>query len=836
MGIERFFSSIESNKITNLKMEFSSVLERKIATNYLLIDFNSIIYSVKARLLYEINTGLYNIIKGKFPSKLEEKYDLKSYGIELSKDITPEQFNRMFDNDTMNKIIIDNVIFYVMNILENYIDSNHLNVFYISIDGVPSKSKLIEQKKRRYMGSVIMDVESLIFKKHEGNLSPNKDRYTYEKLKINWKTHNITPGTIFMDQLNTILSSTDFEVNIKKICKHLKTYIFSGPYEPGEGEFKIVNYLRELDMKEIDDKNFVIYSPDSDVTLLSLLLNCRISPTNDHKISNLKLLRYNQQQSIYNVVDIDKLSINIFTYVLKNIEDMTVVKDHIINDIVFLLSIFGNDFIPKIESFNVKYDFNRIIDKYIELFKSKKDYIINYDKDVRIINYSILLEMIKLLQIDEGGNLQKNYMSSQYRNYNKLKTILGTNQENFTKVLNEFLNKLRKLNSDIRSGIDFIFEENKDFIKIMNKLTKFPSKVNDEEFLENYKQYYQENKKFPKVFITFQRVSRTIKDDYHRTTLEKSLDHLDPNLKITKYDEEVYQLNRMLDDYVKKLNSSAINLGYITLDPTTYVLKSEPIIKGINRYYKDYFEIDDLKGSKMKSVAHSYVEGLIWVFEYYFNNYNEKNHRLYANTWFYKYSKAPLLTQIYHYLRDNQKEVINIKTDLQKYTVNREDYFNCLEQLMYVTPKNILAELAPEEYQKVLTSYIDTDNISEKIWNSEENNEIDCRGVTFITKCHLHVLEDIENFSSDKTFIKQLRAIKLDPETNKRKGIIYEHRSNVHVITYNNYTTMKKVSKNELSSKVNDETSLYKLYKKQYYKTKDIKYKRLYKQIKHQKN
>ena len=58
---------------------------------------------------------------------------------------------------------------------------------------------------------------------------------------------------------------------------------------------------------------------------------------------------------------------------------------------------------------------------------------------IKKLNISVLFEFIKLLQHNEGTNLTKNYMATHYRNYNKLKDIIGADNTNFTSKLNKFL-------------------------------------------------------------------------------------------------------------------------------------------------------------------------------------------------------------------------------------------------------------------------------------------------------------------------------------------------------------------------------------------------------------
>ena len=62
MGIERFFSSIEQNNITNLKSNFTYKLQKKISSENLLIDFNSIIHITSTVVINDLNYLLYQIM------------------------------------------------------------------------------------------------------------------------------------------------------------------------------------------------------------------------------------------------------------------------------------------------------------------------------------------------------------------------------------------------------------------------------------------------------------------------------------------------------------------------------------------------------------------------------------------------------------------------------------------------------------------------------------------------------------------------------------------------------------------------------------------------------
>lgn len=828
MGIERFFSSIEKNNITNIDNSFTNKLNNKLDTEALFIDFNSIVYLVKAKVISDLNKILYYIIIDKVDI-IKHLFDV--YDLDLSvNNLTVEQFKLYLTDDVINNIMIKHIIEYVFNMLKNYIISDNLKLLYIAIDGVPTKAKMIEQKKRRYMGELISLMKNKFFDKYENEIKKNNNRYLYEKNQIIWKTQNITPGTDFMNLLNDNFKSSNFETGILNICKNIKKYIYSGPYQHGEGENKIVNYIRS---NSLSFNSYVIYSPDSDVTLLGLLLNSKINPHlnndtsfNNNAILNLSILRYNQQQKNYDVIHIDKLANNIFNYVNNNLDNdklnNKLLKNCVINDIVFILTIFGNDFLPKIDAFNVKYDFNRIIDKYISVLNNNNfSYLINYSNNVRSINFNTFVSVIHSLHIDEAKNLNKMYMTSHYKNYNKLKNIFNEKKLDLTESLNNFLSKLRSFNDSIKNNIinnffDFNSFINKSpnyknlFIKYLKKVVIFSPtiknfKLTDQEFITNYIDYYKKNKHFPQILI-FEKFTNSIDDDFHRSNLERSVKNISPDFDITTYDKELYKFNNMLDQYKIILNAQKLNIGSISVDYDSYTFNIQNIDSGVKNYYSNFFDINDISfnNSNMTLLLDNYFTGLLWVFDYYFNHYDTLYHNSFVNVWFYPHTHAPLLTQLYNYIKIKQSSYFDdLFNTLNSHLINKIDdiYFNSLEQLMFVTPNSILDDLAPKEYLPFIYNnnfYPNLFSIVDNIWSdilrssSVPNNSIDCRGVIFLTKCHLEALNTLSDFSHDKKFINSLRNIDISFDTQQKTG----HLDKLFVVNFKNIIPLSSLSNN----------------------------------------
>lgn len=793
MGIERFFSGLIENKSVS-QDKFIGNINNKINGNHIFYDSNSILYVTKGSIISKINKILYFLISNPNPRNIPQKIKLLSSeffidGNDLANK-TPELFISQFNNELLDNLMIKGFINYVLNTLEKYLVKENIKTIYLTFDGVPSKAKMVTQRKRRFTGSVMEELKHKIFAKHKSELEQNEIRYKYEKLKVDWKTGNITPGTLFMKKLSDELTSNIFLNKIKSICSNLIDYTFNGSSTPGEGEYKIVNYLRSDTFRKMVQLNdtHVFYSPDSDAVLLGLILGTTIGLgytqelKYNTKISNLIILRQNQQSNSYDTINIDTLSSNIFKYIQKlNVSMTSINKDNIISDIVLLLSVFGNDFLPKIESLNVNQHFMTIIDEYTKIIlkSNPPKYLMffNVNTQQRVINIEIMKEIIFSLKKNESKNLQTTYIRNNYYNFKQLKKLLKTTDDKFIHDMNDFLTKTRKLNDDIRNGISDVKKLAIDnlFNKQLIVFLKWRD-VSENEVLSKYLKYYMQNGKFPRLNVMLMKYAKTSNTPIHMMNIERKLNNIDPKLKILEYDKELYQLEYMLDGFVNKLNSEKIQLGQISVDENKLMVKTQKIVTGVEQYYKNFFDIDLHDNKKINLLCEKYFIGLMWVFNYYFNKFDEKFHYENGDAYYYHYTHSPLMTQLNEYIQtlDNTK-MNNIFSNLEKYKIPRNNYFNCIEQLMYVTPENLLLDIVPNEYHDFINSdpfYRKISFIVEKIWaNSPEIPQIiDCRGVFYVSSCHLKIVH--ENIVDDVGYLKRLRSIKISEKTKLLSKII----------------------------------------------------------------
>lgn len=797
MGIERFFSSIERNKITNTKGKFSSKIESRIKVESLGIDFNSIIHVSSQKVISELNYLLFKIISNNLDDKrakdIIDRYNIRNNLLKDAKIYVKEI------TENINELVIGATEEMFFEIFELLVDNKELKELYIAIDGVPGKGKLIEQKKRRYLGTIIEGIKKRILVKYENELKNHPRRKLFEKLKISWSKNNISPGTIFMKDLEEIFSGFEMENELKERLPNLKDYYFSGPSEPGEGEKKIVNYYRKNQFYQ----KYAIYSPDSDVTLLALLLH---SPTlsktlKDKGIDNLVVIRHNQQREHYDVINIKQLANNFVSYLQKYYTG-EIDKGRALEDLVLVFTILGNDFLPKVESFDVKSDFELIIRKYLEFVEiSNKNnidpYLISIKDGERKLMYKQLRTLIKIFQYNEGGQMNKNYIANNFKNYRFIKKVMGAEEDNIIEKMSSFLDKIRDFSEDIRKkSFEQVMIKWKNDREFANKLSKFIKlEKKQDSIIKGIYDYYKEFNRLPKFFI-FQKYVKRL-DNYHQSKMEAKIDFFGKNEKLLKYDEEIYKMENMLDEYSQKFKAIPSELGKISIDYKTFTWKADKIVNSVENYYQKYFNLSSLNDEKLNNITYQYIKGLVWVFNYYYNWYDEQKNSKYALTWYYPYARSPLMSQIHNHLKDMKEEEFNRLSKLEY--VERSQFFGAIEALMYVSPVKNNLNLVPEEYHdfvKKTNFYPDLEPIINEIFIDNNQDEINCQGNIFLNKCELKLIFEHKSGLTDEEFIKKIREIKVDDFIRRLRGnIAGDHY--VHHKEYKKGTTLNKVIKKE---------------------------------------
>ena len=346
---------------------------------------------------------------------------------------------KLFENTLQfENLIIQNVINKIEFIIKTINPNKRI---FIAFDGVPPIAKLNQQKNRRYKTSL----QNILFNK-----------------EILWDTCSITPGTNFMNKLN---------INIKNYFNNNQKYsnllvLLSLSDEPGEGEHKLFEYIRNNDHY---NENTLIYGMDADLIMLSLnhlkyCNNIYLYRETPHFINSIDSSLDPQEKYLINI---SELAIQIYKELVDDIsikndtpdwlkEASTILdvsynycsfKDFYIKieDYIFICFLLGNDFMPHFPGLNIRHNgFNVLLNLYKQEFGIKKNII----KDGKIIwkNFKLFIgkianneelflkEIYKIREKQSKKKYSENSIEEMENKYNNIPSI----ERNIEKFINPY--------------------------------------------------------------------------------------------------------------------------------------------------------------------------------------------------------------------------------------------------------------------------------------------------------------------------------------------------------------------------------------------------------------
>jgi 5'-3' exonuclease len=317
---------------------------------------------------YSLTQKYNNIISNNKPTGLD-LYCIDFNGIihNVAQDIIKNYSNPVNNSGNSNDIIENEIIEGVWVRIKYYINNYKATKYIICADGVAPLAKMFQQRKRRYLN---------IYK----NILDN--------VNIVWDTNAITPGTMFMEKLNTyIRRNINDDRNKNKI-------IYSGSDECGEGEHKIFKMIKDT---PVDDK-IIIHGLDADLIILSLM----------SRKENIYLMREmkdpHTNNIVYNYLNIKELRKAILCELKTNWDiNFEYNDDDLIETYCTACSILGNDFIPHLLTIELK---NNGIDTLLSATKKSiktNGLLVNNG----VINHNCLIDIFKDLANTEDEDIHR---------------------------------------------------------------------------------------------------------------------------------------------------------------------------------------------------------------------------------------------------------------------------------------------------------------------------------------------------------------------------------------------------------------------------------------------
>ena len=550
-------------------------------------------------------------------------------------------------------------------------------LIYMAIDGVAPRAKMNQQRSRRFRAAIDAQQKERISRKIEQEWRSKglpTDFLEQNDKKFKFDSNCITPGTEFLDQCSTAVKTyIKSRLNNDPLWKDLNV-IFSDASVPGEGEHKILDFIRTQRTYPNYNPNtyHCIYGADADLIMLSLIMHephfyvireslsdkyylvcehcgrhghssveCEVETGkfNRSKATKAEIAQHNKEQ--IDEIEFSLLKVGILREYLelefKNLIDLGYNFERIIDDFVFLCFLVGNDFLPNLPSLKIR---EGAIDALIYLYKHLLPKMNNYLTNGKgQLNLNECESLFKTLSLVEDKFFKK-------------EMEIKMNDEKFRKN-NPVLFGKPKLLDTFRS-IDIVGNNNYNSKNNRNTINLKKNDKNNEDEIDLVDIVGN---------ITSIEKDEALKKNFNLGELKKH--GLSKYQQIIK--EEIYEENnKKVDEYV-----DTIKLG-------------EKDWK--DRYYKQKFHVspnindkafEDLK----QKIKKYYIEGLCWVFEYYYNG-------CISWSWFYPFHYAPFASDLIN-LND-----IEINFDLNS-------PFYAFEQLLSVLPP-YSADALPKCFQKLM--------------------------------------------------------------------------------------------------------------------------------------
>jgi len=253
-------------------------------------------------------------------------------------------------------------------------------VLYLAIDGIAPYAKIKRQRASRYGGVT----ENSVF-----------DRAM------------ITVGTPFMLALDNLMQQrihSDSMSNMDNLFP--LQVVWNGHLIKGEGEHKIMTYLRDLENDY--DSSVIIHGMDGDLVFLSML-----SPA--PKIQVLRTIHFDKKKREFKKggsIQINAVKYGVYNDVYSTQSPVDIQRlNATVHDFVFMMTLIGNDFVPALPMFKIVNQSIRLILLYYSYFKQSEQlagrgdvFLTNFIK--KTVHWDVVVRWIHFLETDEKVHLE----------------------------------------------------------------------------------------------------------------------------------------------------------------------------------------------------------------------------------------------------------------------------------------------------------------------------------------------------------------------------------------------------------------------------------------------
>lgn len=274
---------------------------------------------------------------------------------------------------------------------------------YIAIDGVAPRAKLNQQRSRRFRAGLERQ-EALDKERHmQISLEDEKNGHRAAPPAARFDSNAITPGTEFLGQISQhLVYFVRQKMKTDPLWARLEVF-FSGSEVPGEGEHKIVEFIRHRKMEPGYDANVrhCMYGSDADLMLLGLMTHephfTLVRETvvwGSHKQTVARKQIDEQQWQL--------VHLSLFREYL--MMEMRVAPpldgERMLDDFILLTFLLGNDFIPHSPTLEISEDaIPLLLRVYRQLLENHQGQYLTLNGE--LVNIKLLQELFQIIGSQE---------------------------------------------------------------------------------------------------------------------------------------------------------------------------------------------------------------------------------------------------------------------------------------------------------------------------------------------------------------------------------------------------------------------------------------------------
>ncbi|TVY40895.1 5'-3' exoribonuclease [Lachnellula subtilissima] len=507
-------------------------------------------------------------------------------------------------------------------------------LFFMAIDGVAPRAKMNQQRARRFRTA--LDVENAREKAiKEGKEMPKEEAFD---------SNSITPGTEFMHKLTQQLK---YFIN-KKVSEDVDwqgvEIVLSGHEVPGEGEHKVMEYIRLAKAQPDYDPNVrhCLYGLDADLIMLGLLshdphfclLREEVTFGRQSKTKS-KELEHQNFYLMHLCIVREYLELEFQELKEDGVLGFEFDLERVIDDFILMAFFVGNDFLPNLPNLHINEGALALMFKIYKTVLPKGTGYINEGGVINMERLAVLSkQMAKEDVMVKGKTKGKITMTSPQREvWKQVKKYVTRRSDEPLNLPAALPAADRKFVQDLAESLHLEWKTIEDDQGDRHMQLSFPPKLvgDDEEDDEEDEESQLAVRRVVKQFDSAQTIDLT------RAEAQAEMDR--------QYEEKFQEWK--------------------------------------DKYYEGKFEWTRKNDTELTKLCENYVQGLQWVLFYYYRG-------VASWPWFYQYHYSPMISDVVKGLKAD----VNFKLGQP---------FHPYEQLMGVLPDRS-KKIVPAVYHDLMTN------------------------------------------------------------------------------------------------------------------------------------